>query len=217
MKNGIIAFCGSKGSGKSTSATIFTGLYKGPTEELAFAGHLKNSCSKVFDVEMKYFLDPALKEVELDSYVNLTRQNLEALMKEFQVEAYDYDKHIRPHVGQVFDTPRRLLQYIGTEVLHPIDPLIHVKITLKLKDPNKLSIVTDLRFMQEFKALADREDFVGVYVYNMAAENRAASDGHASEKGVFEFKDQCILLPNNGSMIELENYLKSLIEMEYGE
>lgn len=216
MKTGVLAFCGAKFSGKSTSAEIFTRLFKGATEEIAFAGHLKKTCSKVFKIDMKYFLDPALKEVEMDSYVHLTKWNIQQVFEEFHIKKFDYDTHIRQHVGQVFDTPRKLLQYIGTEVLHPLDSLIHVNITMKLKDKNKLSVVTDLRFPQEFNSLEPLPEFVGVYVSNLAAENKAATDGHASEKGYLQFRDRCYRVDNNGTVQELEANIKQLIKDKFG-
>jgi energy-coupling factor transporter ATP-binding protein EcfA2 len=215
MKNGIIAFCGSKFSGKSTSAKMIAEILPGQTEELAFAEHLKLTCSKVFGVDMKYFLDPNLKEVEMDSYVNLTPKNVEQVFKEFDVTNYEYDKHVRPHVAQVFETPRSLLQYVGTEILHPIDPLIHAKITLKKKDPTKLSIITDLRFLLEFEYLMNTQAegfFIPVYVANQKAEFAAAGDTHKSEQDLKTFKVQCVQMENNGTLPELRDKLYALVK-----
>lgn len=212
MKTGIIAFCGSKGGGKSTSATILKELFQGPTEELAFAGHLKDVCSKVFSIDMKYFLDPALKEVELDTYIVLSKENIEAVFKLFDIIDYTYDKHVRPHVGQVFDTPRQVLQYIGTEVLHPIDPLIHAKMTLKNKNPNVLTLITDLRFKQEFDFIKDQPNFIPVYVSNDKAESFAGTDGHKSERELQLFKHECTRLDNNGNLTDLRSNLTNLLK-----
>ncbi len=211
-KHGVIAFCGSKGSGKSTSATIFKELYTGPTEELAFAGHLKKVCANVFLIDHNKFIDPLLKEVELNEYISLNPQNIKDVLSLFKIETYDFDKHVRPHIGQVFDTPRKLLQYVGTELLHPLDPLIHVNVTLKLKDPNKLSIITDLRFPKEFDYLCQRLDFIPVYVYNRSAEDRAAADNHPSERGVLTFKHKCVIVDNNGTMDQLRQELLKFMD-----
>ena len=175
----LIAFCGAKESGKSTSAELFKRLVTTKTAEVAFAGHLKNVCSKVFGIEMINFLDTKLKESELESYVNLNRQNIEEVFAEFDITHFEYDKHIRPHCGQVFDTPRKLLQYIGTDLLHPLDKLIHVNITMKKIDPDAITLITDLRFPQEFDAMASRPDFLPVYVNNTRAENAAEVDSLA--------------------------------------
>lgn len=208
----IIAFCGAKESGKSTSAELFKSLVTLQTREVAFAGHLKEACSRVFNIEMKFFLDTKLKEKEMESYVNLTKDKVEQVFKEFELSDYNYDDHIRKHVGQVFDTPRKLLQYIGTEVLHPLDKLIHVNFALKNVDPNVITLVTDLRFPQEFDALYGREDFIPVHVHNLQAELNASTDSHASERGWQQFKDRCYTLDNNGNIQDLTNNLKSLIQ-----
>lgn len=208
----IVAFCGAKESGKSTSAELFKSLVSAQTKEVAFAGHLKVVCSEVFGIEIRYFLDTKLKETELETYVNLTRQSIEQIFKKFEIESYNYDDHVRKHVGQVFDTPRKLLQYVGTELLHPLDKLIHVNFALKKIDPGAITLVTDLRFPQEFDALYGREDFLPVYVSNIRAELNAEADSHASEKGWQKFKDRCIVLDNNGNISDLTNNLKKLIE-----
>lgn len=212
MRIKIVAFCGAKESGKSTSAELFKDLVNEATQEIAFAGHLKIVCSEVFGIEMKYFLDPKLKEVELDNYIRLTKDTIEQVFAKFEITGYNYDQHIRPHLGQVFDTPRKLLQYVGTEVLHPLDKLIHVNFALKKIDLNVITLVTDLRFPQEFDALYGREDFLPVHVHNLKAELAAEADSHASEKGWQKFKDRCITLDNNGPMGDLIKNLNQLIK-----
>lgn len=207
----IVAFAGAKESGKSTSAELFKSLVTEVTQEVAFAGHLKTVCSEVFGIEMKYFLDTKLKESELDNYVNLTRENIAKVFEKFEIESFDHDLHVRKHIGQVFDTPRKLLQYIGTELLHPLDKLIHVNFALKKIDPDAITLVTDLRFPQEFDALYGREDFVPVHVSNIKAELAAEADSHASEKGWQKFKDRCYTLDNNGTIGDLTENLKTLI------
>lgn len=199
----LVAFCGAKESGKSTSAELFRQAVNAATEEVAFAGHLKKTCAKVFKIDIKYFLDTKLKEAELENYVRLTKEAIEQIFQEFDIQVFDYDKHIRPHMGQVFDTPRKILQYVGTEVLHPLDKNIHVNITLKKLNPEVITVATDLRFPQEFDALKDNKDFIPVYVNNKKAEDAAAADTHASEQGWKQFKHLCIELDNNGTMSDL--------------
>jgi hypothetical protein len=213
----IIAFCGSKSSGKSTSATTFIELVgSAGVEELAIAGHLKTACAEVFQVDYDKFINPALKEVELDDFILLDRQNLAALLKAFMVEEYDFDQVIRPHCGRICRTPRALLQYIGTEVLHPIDPLIHMKVAMKKRDPNKTTLITDLRFKAEFNYLIGNPDFLPVYVKNSGAEMAASADAHPSERQYEEFKAKCYLLNNEGSMADLKSGITEFISKSLG-
>jgi hypothetical protein len=207
----LIAFCGAKESGKSTSAEILKSKIVN-IEEVAFAGHLKKTCAKVFNIDIKYFLDTALKEKELDSYYRLTKEYIEQIFSEFEVTEFDYDKHVRPHMGQVFDTPRKILQYVGTELLQPIDKLIHVNYTLRKVNPDVLTVFTDLRFPHEFDSLATRPDFLSVYVDNLKAEQAASSDSHASERGWQKFKHLCVRLDNNKDISWLMSGIQKIIE-----
>lgn len=208
----LVAFCGAKESGKSTSASLFQQFVPGATQEVAFAGHLKVVCSNIFGIGMNNFLDTKLKEAELDNYVNLTPDKIKQVFEQFEITQFDFDTHIRKHVGQVFDTPRRLLQYIGTELLHPLDKLIHINYALKKIDPDAITLITDLRFPQEFDSLHERSDFLGVYVHNTKAESAAAADSHASERGWQQFKDRCVTLENDGTLQELIESIQKLIK-----
>lgn len=216
MRNGTLAFCGSKGSGKSTSATVFKELFSGPTEEIAIAGHLKEVCSHVFEVDFDKFINPALKEVELETFVVLSAGNICAVLRKFFLKDINFDAHVRPHIGRVLRTPRALLQYVGTEILHPIDPLIHVKVAVKKKDPTKLTLITDLRFVAEFDYFSELADFVPVYVKNTAAENAAAADSHPSERQFFSFVNRCRFLNNEEKdIVKLRGELEKLAKEVY--
>lgn len=215
-KLSVVAFCGSKGAGKSTSSEIFKSMVDVPTEELALADHLKNVCSEIFEIAPQNFFDQNLKEKELLDYVVLESNHITAVIQnfEFSEEQFTFDEHIRPHVGKVLETPRKLLQYIGTEVLHKLDPLVHVKIMLSKRSEDKLTLITDLRFPQEFDALMDLcgESFKPAYVQNNAAEAAAESDGHASERGYHLFKHRCHLVDNNSNLANLHKNVKAYAE-----
>jgi energy-coupling factor transporter ATP-binding protein EcfA2 len=226
---GVVAFCGSKGSGKSTSANLFKSLVKVETEELALAGHLKETASKVFEIDMKYFIEPQLKEVELKHYPVLDQDNIVEIMKEFDVLSLtDYASYgdsdfqlklVRPHIGHIFETPRSLLQYIGSELLHPIDPQIHVKKVAKKKDRSKLTLITDLRFEKELLYLQEtfKKDFLPIYVSNPDAEEKAKADGHPSEREMFCFFKRCEKLDNKEkSFSVLRKNLQTLVEKRLG-
>lgn len=220
-KNGIVAFCGAKFSGKSTSATIFQEMVGAQTEEIAIAGHLKEVCARVFNIPYDDFIDSKKKELELEEYIVLEGEKLAQVLREFDVQTVSYDKHIRSHVGVVIRTPRKLLQYIGTEVLHPIDPLIHVKKALAKKNPNKLTLITDLRFAAEFEyfvqTASDAIPFAPVYVKNTAAEVQADADGHASEMQYKLFVNKCRKVDNEAKNVaSLRLEIASLIGDLYG-
>lgn len=218
MNTGILAFCASKKSGKSTSFEFLKEAYSGEIEELALAGHLKKVCAQVFNIDMQYFTDQDLKERELNKYVVLRVTELDQIYKEFGVYEQvkqEYNKYYRDHNGKVLYTPRKLLQYIGTEVLHPIDPLIHVKTALRIKDKNKLTVVTDLRFKAEYDYFLTQNDydFKPFYIKNNLAEEAAKADLHPSERQLELFKDECLVIDNNGSLGDLKNQINNLVSL----
>jgi hypothetical protein len=216
VKNGIIAFCGCKGSGKSTASNMVKELYHGPIEELAFADKIKQACSVAFNVPIEYFYDQRLKEGDLPQYINLTAANLDLVLKQFDLPTQDFTRFIRPHVGVVLETPRRLMQYIGTEVLQMVNRHIHAAATLKQKDPSKLTIISDLRFAHEFDAVVNSGyPYLVAIVHNIQAEHFAQSDMHLSEKELVKFKDQCLFLPNNQGLVELRRNVQKLILEPY--
>ena len=217
--NGVIAFCGSKGAGKSTSSVLFNTVARLETEEIAIAGHLKTSCAEAFLLSMNLFLDPTLKEVELENFIVLDKANIESVLTLFDIKDFNYNSHVRPHIGRIIRTPRGLLQYIGTEVLHPIDPLIHAKIAIKNKNPNKLTTITDLRFVEEFNFFKTQlgDNFTPVYVKNSKAEIAASVDPHPSERQLALFKNKCYLLDNEHSIDLLKVGITKLIAEVFNE
>lgn len=218
MRTGIIAFCASKKSGKSTAFNFLKEMYSGQVEELALAGYLKEVCSKVFNIDMKYFLDQNLKEKELEEFVVIKGSHLDQVFKEFDVYDYvksDLNKFYNPHRGKICVTPRELLQYIGTEVLHPVDPLVHVKKAINLKSKDKLTVVTDLRFKVEYEFFMEQKDFPfkAFYIDNNIAKEAAMSDSHPSERQLFTFNQFCTRIDNNGSLTDLKRQIGNLIEL----
>lgn len=170
------------------------------------AGTLKTACCEVFGFDQSQLHLQSYKEAELDKPVELTKDNLIAIANYFGVE-YDFDTHLRPHVGMLLETVRFALQYVGTEVLHPIDKNIHVKAAVKTIKDGALNVITDLRFTQEFDYFNDnysRDEFHPFYIQNFAAEAAAAGDTHPSETQLKEFRDKCVKLCNNDNLSDFE-------------
>ncbi len=205
----IVAFAGSKGSGKTTAFEEVLNNFPGVTE-LTFAGKLKNVCSEIFNLDQSKLHLQDYKEKYLDEPVNLEKEQLTKIIEAFGYTA-DYDTHVRSHVGMILETPRQLLQYIGTDVLHKVDPEIHIKSVLKQLPNDGLVVITDLRFKQEFDYFNDnfKGEFVPFYINNNKAEVAAEGDTHKSEKDLQTFKHKCVLINNN---LSLEDYKKLIVK-----
>ena len=213
--NGVIALCGSKGSGKSTAASIFTEVYPHPIQILAIAEKLKITSSRIFTLDPNYFENQELKERELDTYRILTRDKVEEFYTSFGISPQTLSEtQIRRHMGRIFDTPRKILQYVGSELLTSVDKTVHIKNLCQLKSPDKLTVISDLRFKHELQYLRDLfgNKFVPLYIQNTSAEYIAKKDAHLSEQELFSFTHECLRVDNNGSMGEFINRIRDIAQ-----
>ena len=205
----IIAFAGSKQAGKTTAFRIAKNTFQNVCE-VTIAGKLKRVVGEVLGIDEKHFRINELKEVPLEDPINLTSEHVEAVLSAFGL-VYQFDIHVRPHIGTVIETPRQALQFLGTEVLHPIDNLVHVKHAVADMPESGIMVITDLRFLQEFNYFKEKHtnEFYPFYIKNNRAEAVAAGDKHPSETDLRKFRYRCTLIDNNHS---LEQYEKSLIK-----
>jgi hypothetical protein len=206
----IIALTGVKTSGKTTAFNFLKELYPNFVE-IQLAKKLKDECARVFGIERALFDDPARKESALEMPVFLDRKNVEKVIESYG-QTPDYDKHVRQHVGVVLESPRRVAQYIGTEVLRTLDPDIHcIGATMDLP-ANGCFVVTDMRFLNEYAFFQNnyKSEFFPFYVQSDRAEF-AANDPHPSEREVREVAKLCKKVTNNGNLNEFKEKIETIV------
>lgn len=217
IRSGIVAFCGSKGAGKSTASEIFTEILETAgvqVEEKALAERLKLICAEVSECDIKWFLDPNLKEKDLPAFISLNQENVTRIWEDFGVmgESLDYDRLVRPHIGMIFHTGRKLLQYVGTELLQSYEKTISVADAMRNINRDAITIINDFRFHHEKDYLQKLDDFYPVYVKNSRAEDAAAGDSHPSERQFHDFKSECHLIENEGTLSDLRTNVLSFVQ-----
>lgn len=212
----FICLTGVKQAGKSTLARVAREL-NANVVELAIADKLKNACAKVFNVPRSHFDLSEFKEKDLDTYAYLDPENVAGVIREFGVEP-DYEKHVRPHLGVILETPRRIAQYFGTEVLRSIDDRIHCLGTLHGLPEEGTFIVTDMRFPNEYEFFSGQTALVDtIYVHNARAEALSAKDAHISEKFIKEIGAKChFRLANNDTLEAYETSVRTLLQQLLG-
>ena len=144
MSRQIVAFAGSKGSGKTTAFLALKNNLENIHESM-LANKLKKSVCEVYGFDFSKLDDITYKENQLDIPIELTRDSLIKVADHFGLD-YSYDTHLRKHTGYTCDTLRHLLQYVGTEVLRGINNDIHIKSVVKDFPKEGLIVITDLRF-----------------------------------------------------------------------
>lgn len=210
----IIALAGLKTSGKTTAFNIIGEIFEGKVIEIQLAKKLKDVCASVLNVERSLFDDPARKEVNLEDPVYLDGKAVTAMIEAYGITP-DYDKHVRPHVGTVLESPRRIAQYVGTEILRNVSEDIHcIGATMNLPEDGTF-VLTDMRFPNEFNFFNEKygANFYPYYIQSNRAEF-GAKDMHPSEALVMVTAKNCKKIENNGTIQELKNVLiKELVTM----
>lgn len=174
----IIGLIGAKGAGKTTAYEAICEVQK--VEEFTLAEKLKNVCSQVFEVERKAFDSHKLKEKFFITPKLLSENLIRQIYSQYNIEP-NYDSHIRPHIGTLLNTPRQVVQYVGTELLRAYDPDIHCKGVIR-GAKQKVGVVTDIRFPNEYiYFFKNFQKFIPIYIKNSAAEIAASKDQHPSE------------------------------------
>lgn len=204
MARVLIGLVGKKGSGKTTSANIIKKELD-PVYEIQLAKKLKDVCSRVFKVNRDFMDDPVLKEVELDKTITITFWNIIKVCFYFLV--FPKIKTFK-HIGTRLTTARRLLQFVGTDILRQIDTEIHLKKAVSGLPKNGVFIVSDIRFKDEMEYLHKWAYPYGWFFYvERGIENK---DFHASEIELDNLKKLSTRVINNVSNINnLENEIKA--------
>lgn len=202
----VIGIAGVKTSGKSTVTKMIQEVLPGTTES-ALAGKLKDVSASVFGLSREAFDDQRYKEVPFRVFgikKTLTNESIGAVLEGFNVfmsrreidSKYDI-------IGMDLDTPRKIAQIVGTEILRATgDEDIHCKNMPLNPDESLPTIVSDLRFPNEFNYFKNNPEinFVALYLNREEAEKHVTPDSHPSETSVFLFNDQCTRIDNNGSL-----------------
>lgn len=142
----ILGICGRKQHGKDTFASEL--IKNIPTfRKASFATRLKEICAKVYGLNMVQFEDEAGKGMLLANPIDLDSK-LQELRWETGLVA------ITAH-GLVANTPRQVLQYIGTDYVRSVDPGYWLRVVAAHFGchPQDDYVVPDVRFSNEAETL----------------------------------------------------------------
>lgn len=213
--NIVIGLTGVKTSGKSTVANIIKSVLTEDVKESALADKLKNTCSEVFDIPREYFDSQDLKELDLPRSRVLDLNTIEQILTKFKVTPTNdllYTYITSGVEGLSLESPRKIAQIVGTEVLRGAgDEEIHCK-NVEL-NKNGITIISDIRFPNELNYFNNLPNttFIPLYIQRDEAERKIDETSHASEKMVFTFSDKCIKLSNNGDLYSLKKQVGQIL------
>jgi len=209
----IIGLAGVKTSGKSTVATMIK-KYLLDAKEVALANKLKEASAVAFDVDRDAFDLQELKEVPFAQPKILTKESIEKVLSYFG-KSTDVETVYKDVIGMELETPRKIAQIVGTEILRKFGSDIHCE-GLDL-DADTL-IVSDMRFPNEFEYFdtiskgQNSVNFIPLYIQRNEAESYVTKDSHPSETSVFEFNKKCVKVDNNGSLGDTEDQIFNILK-----
>lgn len=200
----IISFSGRKLSGKTELAKI---CIKYNYELINFADALKELICNSLDISKEYLEEYKDIIVEKNFKYNLSKK-IKYISNEINIE----EKIVSEFISEPFDSIRKILQIIGTNLIRNYNHLWHInKIKEKiLNNPDKYYCIGDTRFVDEKKMI---EDFNGECWF-IIRPNMFEISNHYSEISLkwTDFGNNIII--NNISKELLtqkwQNYLESL-------
>lgn len=174
----IIGFVGKKQSGKSTAAKHL--IAKG-YERLSFAGPLRELCIKAFNLPREYFYEERLKEHPIgDIVIDKNVIDLLLALEGLSPDALNRDLTRKLNEGAIFicNTPRQLLQKVGTEVFRQgVSDTYWINKAINSLDKSKDYVLDDVRFINEAEALKAE----GAAMVRIKRAGLSSNDTHASE------------------------------------
>jgi hypothetical protein len=197
MNKVIISLVGVKRSGKSTASMLLQDMIP-DAKAVAIADKLKQVCSDAFDLDLIHFNSQDLKEESLIYPLNLKMEGLSTILESFKLPSIKTIKVSSEDILELatmrMRTPRHILQNVGMFVRDVFGKSIHMD---HLDLSSDITIVSDVRFENEFKYLDNLKGYthIPIYVENKIAES--VKDLHISEKDYLKFRSKCIKLDNN--------------------
>ena len=147
----IIAFSGKAGSGKDTAADVL--VKRHGFKKIAFADPLKALCAPVFNIPIEIFNDRELKDKEFDSKLMLDFHHIDKMREiinndwGFEID-YQTRDDMEDDFGREFTTPRKLMQFIGTDFIRRYvgDEVFTILLISRLITIEGPVVISDCRF-----------------------------------------------------------------------
>lgn len=222
----IIALVAPKQAGKDASFDVLK-KNKLVDGKIAFANPLKALCSEFFNLHPNLMHDADLKELPLKEPIILRPATLRKLKHKLYdyldpyVEGQFYNVNKAPIQGlenRVVNTPRELLQIVGTDLIRDriykdwhLKTAFNTDFLSKKRDFKKdgTYVVTDCRFLNEYEFLKTiNPNLQSFYIERPEAEQTLQDATHQSELETIKIREA--VLKDGGSIIKNDGSLKDL-------
>lgn len=198
----IIAFCGKKRVGKDVAAETLVKNFN--FTRISFADPLKEVCSLGFDLPKELFFDDNLKDKPFDKpFVISQYLACEILDELYKLKPFEEDNKLIAYnklIFTSFDTPRQLLQFIGTDIVRNC---IDINFWLEVAKPKLIGnvVITDCRMKNEREFIRSLN---GTLVL-INRPNNTISDNHFTENDLGSNEEYQVVINNDDSLIKYTN------------
>jgi hypothetical protein len=206
----ILALSGKAGSGKDTAFRLIEGVYGNQVHRVAFADVLKDKTSTLFSIPRTHFDSLSLKEQPLKQYPVVSTDPFSSIIINLLLATGSIkrlDGTITKDInGGGHHTPRTLAILIGS-VMRSIDPHHWVRAAYDKMSPDKLNIITDLRYESELDILTKMSPHT--LSLRIERDNLVSHSNDASETNLdhypFDFyvRNNSHLVDYSGSLIAI--------------
>lgn len=229
----LFAISGVKGSGKDSVTDMlqyclsvpkafrqywfykhFRKWIKPKYKKLAFADPLKKMLSDLLSISLDKFYNRDFKEGCIINIPTLESSWLGWIDRKTLSDS-KFNKMVKqldPSLTEANLTLRQLLQYFGTEIMQKYFGK-QVWVNATLRDRSEYKIISDLRFIEEYNAIKEHK---GIIIYIDRPGYQFGQ--HASEKEMkelYEHGKYDYIIKNNGSLEELFNKIKDLVNSDF--
>ena len=223
--NKLIAVSGVKGSGKDSVSSMlqyclsvpkmfrqyffykyFRKWIKPKYKRIAFADPLKKMLSDLLNIDLGKFY---IREFKENCIINIPTLQSDLLAEKLSDSKFNkLVKQLDPSLSETNLSLRQLLQYFGTEIMQKYFGK-RVWINSTIQNCHKYTIISDLRFIEEYNAIKERN---GIIIYINRPDHEFGQ--HASEremKELLENNKYDFIINNDGSVEDLFNQVKELV------
>ncbi len=206
----IFSISGKARHGKDTIANVMVKDFG--FRKISFADALKNISSKMFNIELDTFYNDNKKDKQFEEPVVLDNLNI-VLFSEYVSDVVGMPAHsiydsLKDKAGKVFNTPRELLQYVGTELGREVDTNLWLKLTSEELKKGGNIVVPDARFPNERELVKSMGGLNMLVLRNEVLRN----DDHASENMLGSPDDYHVVVKNYDTVHFLEQDIKQWLE-----
>jgi len=182
---------------------------------MSFAHNLKTMCSKVFNLNDNQVDTQPGKSEQLNPPISFGVEEAIKVIcymaQTHQIEELDLEQFKTP---KILNTPREVLQYVGTDICRKIIPNYHVDVVrqqIQLR-PHENIILTDARFPNEREMLKREFDAILIRIKrpNFTPD---VPTGHTSETSLGTDNEYDQIIINDSTLLELQ---KQALEFNKG-